>query len=485
MSSDRNLELMDEATGTITIPQNVTKIGEGAFRDVSGLRSIVIPGTVKVIGDNAFSGNPTLEKVVIEEGVEKIGSAAFQSCSALKSIKIADSVSIIGESCFRACSSLVEINIPSSTKELAYRVLESTKISEIILPEGVEKIQSSAFQTCTELTRVVIPSTVNMIVGTAFNSTPKLKNLEISPDNENYSFSDSVLMSRDGKNLYYILPNISEINIPETVENIKGGALEAHSQQAVLNISKNVKSIETVFSRLITRINVVDDNPYFKSADGNLYNKDMTIIYRYTQNQTSFVIPNTVKRIMRQAFTNRYNLAQLTLPENLEIIDDWVFSGTKINRLDIPAKVKKFTALCFIGIGSVTISEQNDNYRAEQNGTVILSKDGKVLVALLQNLAEYNIPSSIETIESYAFYNKSNLKEIKIHEGVKVIKTSAFNYTNQLQKIQIPSTIEIIGANAFFECYNLKEIIIDKKEGEVQGAPWGCPYGLRAVFWNK
>ena len=50
MSSEQNLYLMDEATGTITIPETVTKIGAGAFRNVTGLRSIVIPGTVKEIG---------------------------------------------------------------------------------------------------------------------------------------------------------------------------------------------------------------------------------------------------------------------------------------------------------------------------------------------------------------------------------------------------------------------------------------------------
>lgn len=49
----------------------------------------------------------------------------------------------------------------------------------------------------------------------------------------------------------------------------------------------------------------------------------------------------------------------------------------------------------------------------------------------------------------------------------------------------IQSNIENIATNAFTRCNSLKEIIIDKKEGEISGAPWGCPYGLRAVFWNK
>ena len=46
LSSNGNLLLMDE-TGTLTIPDSVTKIGEGAFANLEGLKTIVIPGTVK------------------------------------------------------------------------------------------------------------------------------------------------------------------------------------------------------------------------------------------------------------------------------------------------------------------------------------------------------------------------------------------------------------------------------------------------------
>ena len=55
-----------------------------------------------------------------------------------------------------------------------------------------------------------------------------------------------------------------------------------------------------------------------------------------------------------------------------------------------------------------------------------------------------------------------------------------------MSSITINSNISSIGAEAFYLCEVLKEIKIDKKELEgPTGAPWGCPYGLRAVFWKK
>ena len=56
-SSDGNLLLMDEETGSLTIPETVTAIGEGAFTNLEGLKTIIIPSTVKRIEKNAFKNN--------------------------------------------------------------------------------------------------------------------------------------------------------------------------------------------------------------------------------------------------------------------------------------------------------------------------------------------------------------------------------------------------------------------------------------------
>ncbi len=484
MSSEKNLDLMDEVTGTIVIPQNVTKIGNGAFRDVTGLRSIVIPGTVKEIGEYAFSGNPTLENVVIEEGVEKIGAFAFQACTALKSIKIADSVSEIGSTCFGNCTALAEINFPKALKTIPYRMLSNcTSLTEIEIPEGIERIDTFAFEVCSNLTRVKIPSTVTSISGSAFQFTGKLTNIEISEANNTYTFSNSSLMSKDGKKLYYVISNTAEINIPETVESIEYGALSSYSQKAMLNISKNVKTINTIFSSNITEINVVNDNLYFKSDNGNLYNKDMTMLIKYTQSQDSFVMPDTVTTIRAYAFAYRANIFQIKLSANLERIESFAFAGARITQLYLGEKVNYLSTSSFENV-NVTISEDNPNFKTE-DGTIILSKDGKKIVAISKNLTTYDIPSSVETIGSMAFYSKTNLKEITLPKNIKNIENSAFDYSINLQKVTIQSNIENIAANAFSRCNSLKEIIIDKKEGEISGAPWGCPYGLRAVFWKK
>ena len=95
VASDGNLLLVDNS-GTLKIPESVTKIGEGAFSNTSldgiPLKKIIIPSTVKEIGANAFAYNTTLEEVEIEDGVEIVGTEAFKECIALKKITFPDSV---------------------------------------------------------------------------------------------------------------------------------------------------------------------------------------------------------------------------------------------------------------------------------------------------------------------------------------------------------------------------------------------------------
>lgn len=73
------------------------------------------------------------------------------------------------------------------------------------------------------------------------------------------------------------------------------------------------------------------------------------------------------------------------------------------------------------------------------------------------SLYTVDLPSSLEVIESYAFYD-SNIKKIDIPEGITIIKTGTFENCYYLEEISFPSTIETIEENSFFNCDALAKI---------------------------
>lgn len=72
----------------VTIPDNVTTIGESAFRGCTSLTSVTITDSVTEIGSYAFSGCTSLTSVTIPDSVTEIGYAAFEGCTSLKVIKL-------------------------------------------------------------------------------------------------------------------------------------------------------------------------------------------------------------------------------------------------------------------------------------------------------------------------------------------------------------------------------------------------------------
>ena len=104
-------------SASVTIPNNVTSIGDGAFFE-NQLTSVTIPNSVTSIGAHAFAACIFLTRVTIGNSVTSIEAAAFISCSNLTSVTIPNSVTSIGNNAFGVCDNLTSVTfegrIPAS-----------------------------------------------------------------------------------------------------------------------------------------------------------------------------------------------------------------------------------------------------------------------------------------------------------------------------------------------------------------------------------
>ena len=80
------VHLPETYSGPYSIPENISQIIGGAFRDCSGLTSITIPNSVTSIGESAFNGCSKLTSVTIPNSVTSIGWGAFGSCTQLENV---------------------------------------------------------------------------------------------------------------------------------------------------------------------------------------------------------------------------------------------------------------------------------------------------------------------------------------------------------------------------------------------------------------
>ena len=140
---------------SITVPDDVTKIGDYAFFYCSNLTGISMGINVTEIGNYAFYCCRNLTSVAMGNSVTSIGKYAFGCCYDLTSIKIPDSVTSIGYGAFERCSSLTSVTIPNSVEDIKYQTFrDCSSLTNVTIGVSVTSIGEGAFKRCNNLTSV-------------------------------------------------------------------------------------------------------------------------------------------------------------------------------------------------------------------------------------------------------------------------------------------------------------------------------------------
>lgn len=182
----------DPSTYTLTIR------GSGAMEDylMSGhqpwrsfrdqITSVVVSPGVTSIGNLAFTRFSKLIHVDIADSVVSIGEGVFSECDSLTNITVPQSVTYIGVNAFNSCTNLSSITLSTNniTSIRSHTFSGCSKLSSIVIPDGVTSIQSGAFFNCTKLTSITIPGSVTSIGSNVFTGCTSLNDISYSGTSE-------------------------------------------------------------------------------------------------------------------------------------------------------------------------------------------------------------------------------------------------------------------------------------------------------------
>ncbi len=403
----------------VIIESGVASISENAFYSCNYLTDVTVADTVKFIGSYAFYSCYNLKNINIPDSVKLISDYAFYYCDGLTSITIPDSVMSIGAGAFSDCGSLKTVNITdlsawcnitfndSSSNPLCYGAdlyLDGTKVTDLVIPEDVTKLNAYAFYNCDSLESVTIPDSVKSIGDTTFNNCTNLEGVTIGDGVTSiydYAFSNCT--------------SLTSIIIPDSVTSIGDYAFSNCTSLKTAKIGKNVVYMPYhdinrssgeyyyVFKNCtsLESITVDKENQYYSSDDyGALFNKNKTNLYVYPvgNTRTSYSIPDTVTTVADGAFANAKNLIEVSIPDSVhELGLNYVlYSGTHYGR-------------------------------AFQN---------------CSSLKTITIPNGVSTIYEYTFDGCTALEEITIPDSVKCIYEYAFKDCLELSDVYYTDTEE-------------------------------------------
>ena len=151
----------------IILPDTINVIGESAFSGCKGLKEIILPRSVSEIKPFVFSSSG-IEKIIIPDNVKRIQGETFWNCAELKAIKLPSKLNIIEEEAFSRCSSLKSIIIPKEVIEIENDAFSYCGLTDVIILDGLEKINDCTFKGCSNLETITIPDSVKEIGEEAF-----------------------------------------------------------------------------------------------------------------------------------------------------------------------------------------------------------------------------------------------------------------------------------------------------------------------------
>ena len=314
------------------------------------------------------------------------------------------------------------------------------KESKIIIPSEIDKYtvtglgngrvvdssqDFSVFRYGNRIDTIKLPSTLVTIGTIAFSGCCNLRQIELNEG-----------LQTIGNKAFSECEKLESINIPSTVSNI----VNYYELSSFYGCS-SLKSI-----------NVAQNNQYYSSSEGILFNKDKSTLISYptAKEETTYSIPETVKEIYGQSITN-LNLTDLYISKNVVNMegDEYFAKYTNI-----------FSIQDCVNLKNITVDEENTKFSSKDG--VLFNKDKSSLLLYPSGKQDnyYEIP---DTVNSCATINNPYIETIKLNN---ILLDTEF-----LVDIKNLKNIEVDNQNANFMQQN--GILFNKSGNKIVYYPAG------------
>lgn len=284
-----------------------------------------------------------------------------------------------------------------------------TRVSKVVLPATITKIDSCAFQNCPLLTSIEFPEKVTELETDAFSGS-----------------------------------GLTALTLPSTITKIGSYCFWGCANLASVDLKAQLSEIAegTFCQDNFKEINIPED--VLKIGTG---------AFQYCYSLEKVTGGSNVTSIGSYAFNQCGKLTDITLPETLEEMGLNAFANcASLQTVNIPVGVSYIGKECFINCGSLTkftVDEANEYYKAAAG--VLYSKDGKTLVCCPAGMTdEVDALPEVETIADNAFDHCVALKSVILHDKLTSVGNDAFNFCGVLEKLTCyavePPTIGWSGA---------------------------------------
>lgn len=331
--------------------------------------------------------------------------------------------------------------IPDGTEEIESSAFwDNQFIEEVVIPDTVVNLGGDTFYNCRNLQTINIPKNVRFMGNNPFAGCPRLKLKNQSPF---FVYENGILYNREKDSIIYcsIIGNDAELTISEDVKIIGKHAFYLCDRFERITLPSSLLKMENNPFSGCSKLELVCKSSAYNVKDDVIYNRYNTAVVGVLNKIKTerLVIPEGVKTINRNSFWNCTGIQTIVFPKTLE---------------DIGYNP-------FVGCSNIRFESNSSCFKVKDDALYDHDCTKLICYPAWKATGEVYLPDSVITLERGAFSGCDRMRAIHLH-NVNVINKSCFTNCTALQKVYCSDLITYIGEWAFAYCSSLNEISVGK-----------------------
>lgn len=350
-----------------------------------------------------------------------------------------------------------KVIVPEGIEEIESSAFwDNQYIKEVVLPNTLTNLGGDTFYNCQKLEKITIPKNVNLMGNNPFAGCPLIK---VNNESPFFVFENGILYSKDKKTLIYcsIKGDSTELLVPDSVEVIGKHAFYLCDRFRKITLPKSLKKMENNPFSGCSKLELINHSDSYFIKDDVIYNGYKTAVIGSLSKIKSnhLEIMDGVESINRNSFWNCKGIKEIVLPSSL---------------MDIGYNP-------FVECSNIHFSTKSTFFNVVDD--VLMNKDCSKIICYpaWKAVGHVDMPDSVITLERGAFSGCDKMASISL-KNVNIINKSCFTNCTSLESVYCSDLITYIGEWAFAYCKSLKRISISKDAVVDNNALSNCPASL-------
>lgn len=347
--------------------------------------------------------------------------------------------------------------VPEGIEELeSCAFWDNQYIEEVVLPSTLKNMGGDTFYYCKNLRKVNIPTGVELMGNNPFAGCPLV---EVTNESPCFVMENGVLLTADKRTLIYcsIKGDEGEYVVPEGVTVITKHAFYCCTRLTKITLPMTLQKMENNPFSGCSRLELINRSSSYYIQDDVIYNGFKTAVV---------------------GTLNRIRSKRLTLLDGIKTINRNSFWSCKgIETIVLPTSLEDIGYNPFVDCSNIRFESHSPYFKVLDG--ILYNKDCTKLICCpaWRAKGEMYLPDSVITLERGAFSGCRDMTAIHLH-NVNLVNKSCFTNCTSLTEVYCADWVTYVGEWAFAYCADLKEVSVKKGTVLDNNAFSNCPAKL-------